>query len=81
MVRLKVDVIVAGNDAAVEAAMRKTKTIPIVTVQGRPGRLGFCRQPREAGNITGLSGQTIELAGKRVQLLKEAIPGLSRVGW
>jgi len=81
MVRLKVDVIVAGNDAAVEAARKKTKTIPIVMVQGRdPVGSGFVASlARPGGNITGLSGQTIELAGKRVQLLKEAIPDLSRV--
>jgi ABC-type uncharacterized transport system substrate-binding protein len=81
LVRLKVDVIVATNNPAVAAAQRATKTIPIVMViVTDPLRLGFVASlARPAGNITGLTIQTPDLAGKRLQLLKEAVPHLTRV--
>jgi putative ABC transport system substrate-binding protein len=81
LVRLKVEVIVATNNPAVAAAQKATKTIPIVMViVTDPVRLGFVASlARPAGNITGLTIQTPELAGKRLQLLKEAVPNLTRV--
>ena len=81
LVQRKVDVIVAGNNPAVAAAQRATTTIPIVMVIATdPVRLGFVASlARPTGNITGLSMQTPELAGKRLQLLKDVIPNLTRV--
>ena len=81
LVRLKVDVIVATNNAAAAAAQKATKTIPIVMVLVTdPVRLGFVTSlARPGGNITGLTIQTPELAGKRLQLLIEAVPHLRRV--
>jgi len=80
-VRLNVDVIVAANTAAGQAAQRATKTIPIVIpTMADPVADGFVAslaQPR--GNITGLSFQSPDLQGKRLQLLREALPGVSRV--
>ena len=81
LVRLKVQVIIATNNPAVAAAQKATKTIPIVMViVTDPIRLGFVATlARPAGNITGLTIQSPELAGKRLQLLKEALPHLTRV--
>ena len=81
LVRLKVDVIVATNNPAVAAAQKATKTIPIVMVLVTdPVRLGFVASlARPAGNITGLTIQSPELAGKRLELLKEVVPKLTRV--
>jgi putative ABC transport system substrate-binding protein len=81
LVRLEVDVIVASNNPAVAAAQKATKTIPIVmVVVTDPVRLGFVAGfARPAGNVTGLTPQAPELAGKRLQLLKEAVPRLTRV--
>ena len=81
LVRLKVEVIVATNNPAVAAAQKATKTIPIVMVNSTdPVRLGFVTSlARPSGNITGLTIQTPELAGKRLELLKEALPNLRRV--
>lgn len=81
LVRLKVDVIVAVNNPATLAAQRATKTIPIIMVIARdPVRSGFAATlARPGGNITGLTTQAPELSGKRVQLLKEAVPNLSRL--
>ena len=81
LVRLKAEVIVAANNPAVAAAQDATKTIPIVMViVTDPVRLGFVTSlARPAGNITGLTIQSPELAGKRLQLLKEAVPHLTRV--
>jgi ABC-type uncharacterized transport system substrate-binding protein len=81
LVRLKVDVIVATNNPAVAAAQAATQTIPIVMViVTDPVRLGFVNSfARPGGNLTGLTIQSPELAGKRLQLLKEALPHLTRV--
>jgi putative tryptophan/tyrosine transport system substrate-binding protein len=81
LVRLKVEVVVATNNPAVAAAQRATTTIPIVMVLATdPVRLGFVVSlARPAGNITGLTIQTPEIAGKRLELLKEAVPNLTRV--
>src|SRR5262245_60628884 len=81
LVRLKVDVIVAQGPPAPEAAQRATSTIPIVmTVHQDPVGSGLVASLARPGrNVTGLSVLTTELVGKRLQLLKEAVPGLSRV--
>jgi len=81
VVRLNVDVIVAANTAAGRAAQRATKTIPIViptmTDPVGDGFVASLAQP--GGNITGLSFQSPDLQGKRLQVLKEALPSVSRV--
>jgi len=81
LVRLKVDVIVAGGPPSAGAAKAATSTIPIVMMQvGDPVGSGFVASlARPGGNITGLSGLAPELSGKRLELLKEVLPKLSRV--
>src|SRR5262245_28540644 len=81
LVRLKVDVIVATSNPAIAAARNATTSIPIVmTVASDPVASGFVTSlARPGGNITGLTIQTPDLAGKSRQLLKETIPDLSRV--
>ena len=81
LVRLKVDVIVAGATPAPEAAQRATSTIPIVIANhSDPVGSGLVASLARPGrNVTGLSVLTPELVGKRLQLLKEAVPGISRV--
>ena len=81
LVRLQVDVIVAGAAPAPEAAKRATSTIPIVMANHTDplgsGLVASLAKP--AGNVTGLSIVSPELRGKQLQLLKEAVPGLTRV--
>jgi len=82
LVRLKVDlIVVAGGTRLIRAAMNATKTIPIVMLRGNdPVEAGFVESlARPGGNITGLSMLTRELGGKRLELLKEAVPKLVRV--
>ena len=81
LVQLKVDVIVAGSNTAIEAAHKATNTIPIVMVYAsNPVTSGFVVSlARPGGNITGLTSQAADLAAKRVQLLKEAVPNLTRL--
>jgi len=81
LVDLKVDVIVASSTLAIEAAKEATKTIPIVfPVTPDPVASGFVASlARPGGNITGLSIIALDLAGKRVELLKELIPRISRI--
>src|SRR5215510_9395909 len=83
LVRLKVDIIVvASGDQWIRAAKNATKTIPIVMVgQGTdPVRAGHVESlARPGGNVTGLTVLSRELGGKRLELLKEAVPRLSRV--
>ena len=79
-VRLKVDVILTAG-AAVPAAKRATSVIPIVFgVDGDPvGRGLVASLARPGGNVTGLSAQLPELAGKRLELLREIFPGIRRL--
>src|SRR5262249_3649502 len=81
LVRLKVDVIVADNSLATRAAMQATSTIPIVmTGSADPEGTGLVSNLRRpGGNVTGLSIMLAELATKRLQLLKDAVPSVSRV--
>jgi len=81
LVRLKVDVIVTSSDPAIRAVKQATTTIPIVmAVTGDPVGTGLVASlARPGGNITGLSLLAPELAGKRLELLKETLPRLSRV--
>jgi len=81
LVSLKVDVIVAGGTPAPLAAKHATGTIPIVmTAAGDPVGSGLVTSlARPGGNVTGLSARSPELAGKRLQILKEVVPGLARV--
>jgi putative ABC transport system substrate-binding protein len=81
LVGLKVDVIVARGPQAIRAAQRATSTIPIVMSAGAdPVRAGFVASlARPGGNITGLALFSDDIGTKQLSLLKEALPGLSRV--
>ena len=83
LVRLKVDIIVvAGGDPMIQVAKNATKTIPIVMVGtgADPVEEGLVESlARPGGNVTGLTNLSSELGGKRLELLKEAVPKLVRV--
>jgi len=81
LVRFKVDVIVTSGTPAVMALKQATSVIPIVFAQaGDPVANNLVASlARPGGNITGLSNQTRELAGKRLELLREVVPGLHRL--
>ena len=82
LVQLKVDVIVSEAPPVIRAAKQATKTIPIVIVTTQdPVAAGYVDSlARPGGNITGLTRLTRDLSGKRLELLKEVVPGMSRVG-
>jgi putative ABC transport system substrate-binding protein len=82
LVQLKVDVLVVPVAGAIVEAKRATKTIPIVMITGiDPVATGFIDSlAHPGGNITGLSTLSLDLSGKRLGLLKEVVPRLSRVG-
>jgi ABC transporter substrate binding protein len=76
LVRLGVNVMVTHWTQATRAALEATSTIPIVMVVGAPLQSGFVDSlARPSGNATGLSGVDAELAGKRLQLLRDIMPG------
>ncbi|MHB8272643.1 ABC transporter substrate-binding protein [Bradyrhizobium sp.] len=79
--RLKVDVIITGGTPPTLAAMQATSVIPIVFVNAAdPIASGLVKSfARPGGNVTGLSNQTKDLAGKRIELLREVVPSLSRL--
>ena len=81
LVRNKVDVILTNTDPPTAAAKRATRTIPIVMIGSTdPVATGFVASlARPGGNITGLSVMSPELSGKRLELMREIIPGLSKV--
>jgi putative tryptophan/tyrosine transport system substrate-binding protein len=83
LVRLKVDIIVvAGGDPLISAAKNATKTIPIVMVGSGadPVEAGLIESlARPGGNVTGITNLNRELGGKRLELLKEAVPKVARV--
>jgi putative tryptophan/tyrosine transport system substrate-binding protein len=81
LVRLGVDVIVAAGPEARLGAMKATSTTPIVVVGGSdPVGEGWAASlARPGGNVTGLTATHLEMHGKKLELLKEAVPGLARV--
>jgi putative ABC transport system substrate-binding protein len=83
LARLKVDVIVAATDNVIAAFKQETQTIPIVMLMSSdPVGTGFVASlARPGGNVTGFSSISPELSGKRLELLREIIPGLSRVAF
>jgi putative ABC transport system substrate-binding protein len=80
-VRLKVDVIVTYSSEHALIAKQATSTIPIVaTLMGDPVAAGLVVSlARPGGNLTGLSAQNVDLTGKRLELLREVVPGLRRL--
>ncbi len=81
VVRANVDVIVAASTSAGQAARQATRTIPIVIVVIEdPSASGFATLARPGGNVTGISSQGPDVVAKRFQLLKEALPGATRIG-
>jgi putative tryptophan/tyrosine transport system substrate-binding protein len=82
LVALKVDVIVAGGSQAVRAVQQATSSIPIVmTGSSDPVETGFVESLARPGrNITGMSLQSPELAGKRIQFLREMVPDRTKLG-
>jgi putative ABC transport system substrate-binding protein len=82
LLQLKVDVLVATSPTAIRAAKQATKTIPIVMVTTQdPVAAGIVDSlAHPGGNVTGLTQLARDLSGKRLELLKEAIPTLLRVG-
>jgi ABC-type uncharacterized transport system substrate-binding protein len=81
-VRLKVDVILTDGTSSVVGAKQATSVIPIVfAAAGEPVGSGLVASlARPGGNVTGLSVQAADLAGKRLEILREVIPGLRRLG-
>jgi putative ABC transport system substrate-binding protein len=81
LVALKVDVIVASGTLAALAASQGTRTVPIVfSPAGDPVGSGLVTSlARPGGNVTGLSALALELVGKHLELLKQAVPRVSRV--
>jgi ABC-type uncharacterized transport system substrate-binding protein len=82
LVQLQVDVLVTGNSSAIRAARQATKTIPIVmvVVEDPVAAAIIDSLARPGGNITGLTTLARDLSGKRLELLMEVMPGISRVG-
>ena len=83
LVGLKLDMIVAATDVVIAAVKRETQTIPIVMASSiDPVGTGFVASlAHPGGNVTGLSIISAELSGKRLALLREVVPGLSRVAF
>jgi len=81
LARLPVDMFVVGGDAPIIAAMRASDTIPIaMTLAADPIRSGFIESlAHPGGNVTGMSALASDMAGKRLELLKEAVPRAQRV--
>jgi putative ABC transport system substrate-binding protein len=82
LVRRQVAVIVTAGPPAPDAALKATRTIPIVVAVGADAliaRGAIASFGRPGGNVTGLSSSARELTGKQLALLREVVPGLSRV--
>ena len=81
LVRLNPDVLVTHATPGIRAAQQATSTIPIIMgTSADPVRLGFVKSlARPGGNTTGVASQLIDLAAKRLELLKEAVPNLRQV--
>jgi putative ABC transport system substrate-binding protein len=82
LLQLKVDILVSGTSQAIRVAKEATQTIPIVmAITGDPVSDGLVSSlARPGGNLTGLTRLTQDLGGKRLELLKESVPKVSRVG-
>jgi putative ABC transport system substrate-binding protein len=79
-VREKVDVIVTTSSVSAQAARKATRTIPIVMTSGSPVEQGLAESlAKPGGNVTGLSVLVSDLSGKRVELLKDGFPKITRV--
>jgi putative tryptophan/tyrosine transport system substrate-binding protein len=83
LVRRRVDLIVTRGTPAAQAAKETTSTIPVVMAAiGEPLGVGVVATlARPGSNITGLSAFVTELAGKRIELMKEMLPSILRVGF
>jgi len=80
LVQLKVDIIVATADVGAQAAQRATKTLPIVVTTGDPVEWGLADSlAKPGGNVTGLSVLLADLSGKRVEILRETFPKMTRL--
>jgi len=80
LAREKVDVIVTTSSVSAQAARKATRTIPIVMTSGSPVEQGLAESfAKPGGNVTGLSVLVSDLSSKRVELLKEAFPKITRV--
>jgi putative ABC transport system substrate-binding protein len=82
LVRLNVDVLVLPNPYRIEAGLRQTKTIPIVTIDLESDPVGkgwLASLARPGGNLTGVWMDFPDIAGKQLQMLKEAVPAVQRV--
>ena len=80
LVARKVDVIMATSTPSALAAKRATRSIPIVFAAADPVASGLVTSlARPGGNVTGLAGLVPDLAGKRLELLKQIVPGVSRI--
>jgi putative ABC transport system substrate-binding protein len=80
LVAAHVDIIVTASPAGVRAARDASSTIPIVMLAHEPVRLGFAKSlARPGGNITGIAFQDTELSTKRLDLFRQAVPGLSKL--
>jgi putative ABC transport system substrate-binding protein len=83
LIRLKVDILVVDTSNAINAAKNATKTIPIIFTNANDpigdGQVASLAKP--GGNLTGFSNLANELNGKRLELLKEAFPKITRVGF
>jgi len=80
LVRLRVDVIVAILTPAVQAARDATSTIPIVMATSGAPQLFVKSFARPGGNVTGIAGLGAEMSGKRIELIRELVPGIKRIG-
>lgn len=80
LVQMKADVLLTANPVAAQALKKTTSTVPIVVALFDPVVSGLVTNlARPDGNITGLSSMAVDLYSKRLQLLKEMVPGLKRV--
>lgn len=80
LVRMKVEIIVTTSSISAHAARAVTKTVPIVMTTGNPVEEGLAESfARPGGNVTGLSNFAQELSGKRLEILKETFPKMTRV--
>ncbi len=82
LLQLKVDILIAVDPTSVRAAKQATKNVPIVMVTNQdPVATGLVDDlARPSGNVTGIARLTRDLSGKRLEILKEIIPSISRVG-